>query len=265
MRLPSNLKDVMYSLLKEPTRENFREFMKSHTGEHDSIDFKETWIEKAKLAKEMLAIANSGGGVIIFGVKENDDKTLTNKGIDEIKDKSIVSNYINPYVSSNLSYEIHDFSFEASEYADLQNKKFQMLVVNDTPQYLPFVSKKDGDGISEGTIFVRRGVSCEKANEQEISDILRRRMNYVYPAKGEPLLLDEHLQQLKVLYEYIDKEKVQYTSGIWAGLTSMVGSIFKGERVVKPNPLYPEEEYEEFVARMILEKKNKIERVLDLY
>lgn len=30
------------------------------------------------------------------------------------------------------------------------------------------------------------------------------------------------------------------------------------------NPLYPEEDYEEFIARMIDEKKWKIERELDL-
>ena len=30
------------------------------------------------------------------------------------------------------------------------------------------------------------------------------------------------------------------------------------------NPLYPEEDFEEFIARMIIEKKKKIERELDL-
>ena len=41
--------------------------------------------------------------------------------------------------------------------------------------------------------------------------------------------------------------------------------LTKGERIVEPNPLYPDEDFEEFVSRMISEKKNKIKRVLDLY
>lgn len=38
-----------------------------------------------------------------------------------------------------------------------------------------------------------------------------------------------------------------------------------GEKVEEPNPLYPDESYEQFISRMIIEKKKKIERVLDLY
>ena len=38
-----------------------------------------------------------------------------------------------------------------------------------------------------------------------------------------------------------------------------------GEKVETPNPLYPDESYEQFIARMIVDKKKKIERVLDLY
>lgn len=61
MDFPKQLKDIMYKLLQEPTLENLREFLQSNTGEHNSIDFKEKWIRKDKLVKEMLAIANSGG------------------------------------------------------------------------------------------------------------------------------------------------------------------------------------------------------------
>ena len=45
----------------------------------------------------------------------------------------------------------------------------------------------------------------------------------------------------------------------------MFSALTQGSKVVTPNPLYPDESYEEFISRMILEKKNKIERVLDLY
>ena len=94
MKLPDQLKDIVYRLLQEPTLDNFRNFLKGQTGEHNSIDFKEKWIEPTKLVKEMLAIANSGGGIIIFGVKEKEDKSFSYDGIEEIVDKAKISNDI---------------------------------------------------------------------------------------------------------------------------------------------------------------------------
>lgn len=102
MKLPDQLKDIVYRLLQEPTLDNFRNFLKGQTGEHNSIDFKEKWIEPTKLVKEMLAIANSGGGIIIFGVKEKEDKSFSYDGIEEIVDKAKISNDIKNYISTEL-------------------------------------------------------------------------------------------------------------------------------------------------------------------
>ncbi len=62
--------------MREPTLEKLREFLYSQTGEHNSIDFKGQWIENAALAKEILALSNSHGRIIVFDVSENDDKTI---------------------------------------------------------------------------------------------------------------------------------------------------------------------------------------------
>lgn len=269
MGFPKQIKDIVYVLLQEPTLDKFREFLHSQTGEHNSIDFKSQWIEDATLAKEILAMANSHGGIIIFGVAENDDKSIQIDGLPEIKDKSVVSNGIKNYISSNLKYEIYDFSYSTSEYEALNGKHFQMLVVEDTPEHIPFLSKKESGSLKQNMIYVRRGTSCEIADENELHSLLSRRMSYLHPLNGEPLQLDEHLKQLKLLYEKIDKNHVYYKNGFTTGLATILSPITelisKGERVVEPNPLYPEESYEEFVSRMIVEKKKKIERVLDLY
>ena len=90
----------------------------------------------------------------------------------------------------------------------------------------------------------------------------------MHPLTGEPLQLPDHLKQLKILYEHIDKNHVYYRNGLVDSAISVLKSISemtKGEKVVEPNPLYPEESCEEFISRMIVEKKKKIERVLDLY
>lgn len=269
MEFPKQLKDQVYGLLQEPTLDKLRAFLHAQTGEHNAIDFKRQWIEDAALAKEMLALANSQGGFIIFGVAENEDKSICVEGLSEIKDKAIISNGIKKFISSNLKYEIYDFSYTTSEYEALKDKKLQMLVVEDTPEFIPFLSKKDSGSLKQNMIYVRRGTSCEIANEEEIQVLLNRRMNYLHPLNGEPLELDKHLEQLKILYKKIEKTHIYYKNGFSDGMSSFFESIakmiMKGEKVVEPNPLYPDESYEQFISRMIVEKKKKIERVLDLY
>lgn len=269
MPYPKQIKDIIYELLQEPTLEKMREFLSSNTGEHNSIDFKQEWIQGDKLAKMMIAIANSGGGIIVFGVVEKEDGSFDYDGLSQLQDKAVISNEVKNYISSNLKYDIYDFSYDASEYEALQGRKYQMMVIEDTPQYIPFLSKKDGANIKSNEIYVRRGTSCEVANHEEITAIIDRRATYIHPLTGEPLPLDEHLKQLKTLYQQIDKEKVYYKNGITTGFATMIAGLIsplvKGERISEPNPLYPDETYEEFVSRLITAKKNKIERVLDLY
>ena len=121
MEFPKQLKDQVYRLLQEPTLDKFRDFLHAQTGEHNAIDFKSRWIENAALAKEMLALANSKGGFIIFGVAENEDKSISAVGLEEIRDKAVVSNGIKNFLSSNLKYDIYDFSYTTSEYEELKD------------------------------------------------------------------------------------------------------------------------------------------------
>ena len=144
-----------------------------------------------------------------------------------------------------------------------------MLVVDDTPEHIPFMARKESGSLKQNTIYVRRGTSCEIANEEELNNLLNRRCNYIHPLNGEPLQLQEHLNQLKILYANIDANHVYYkrgTGSLSAAISFLAkADILMGEKVVEPNPLYPDETYEEFVSRIIIAKKNKIERVLDLY
>ena len=273
MGFPKQLKDTVYRVLQEPTLENFRKTMQDGTGEHNYIDFKEQWIEKSKLAKEILAIANSGGGLLVFGVKELPDKTFSYDGLSELKAKEDISNELKGYISSNLRYDVFDFSFDSSEYQALIGKKYQMMLIEDTPQHLPFMSRKEGENVKPNTVYVRRGTSCEMANEEELRNLIERKVHHDYPVRGEPLKLKEHLEQLQELYIHIDATKTRRiydensnASNMWSVLLSMAKGVdsWFGKTEVVPNPLYPEEDYEHFIARMISEKKKKIERVLDL-
>lgn len=152
----------------------------------------------------------------------------------------------------------------------LKDKAFQMLVVEDTPQFIPFLAKRESGSLKQNQIYVRRGTSCEIVNQEELTALLHRRCNYMHPLSGKPLNLNEHLKQLKMLYDNIEKNHVSYENSLWANeISAILGNMASkmdamcGKKV-EPNPLYPEECFEEFIARMIADKKKKIERVLDL-
>lgn len=268
------IKDHFYDqFLKEPTKDNFRDFMKKSCGELNEMDFKETWIDKGPLAKIMLDMANNGGGIIVFGVKENEDNTFDILGLDSLKDTADISNSISRLVSSSLDYEVFNFVFDSDVYGKFENKKFQIMVIHDTPERLPFVSLGQSEKIEKDVIYVRRGTKSEKATSEEINRIIERKIATIY-SENTDMSLDQHLEQLKKLYsELPQKIQVLVRKGTQPNFAAAL-KVF-GERIgalygtpdeyeEKDNPNYPDEGYEAFILRMINAKKLKIEKVLDL-
>lgn len=269
------IKDTFYKeLAQEPTIENFREFVHNNCGEFDDIDFKSEWVSKGKLSKLLLALANSGGGIIVFGIKEEVDKSFIAEGLSQLKDPADVNNDIAKYVPPEIDYELFDFSYDTSEYEMLQGKKFQMIIVHYTPDRLPFVSMGETDDIEKDTIYVRRGTKCEKANSKEINDIIHSKVSTIYNGNSD-MTLDEHLNQLKTLYNELPKKiNVLVKKGEPSELSKKLTSITQGaakafwksvdEYEEQDNPNYPNESYEAFVLRLVNAKKLRIEKVLDV-
>jgi Divergent AAA domain. len=247
MEFPKQIKDIVYKLLQEPTLDRFREFLKGQTGEHDTIDFKDQWIEKQKLAKEMISIANVGGGIIVFGIHENEDKSFSFDGVEKIKDKAIVSNEIKNFISTDLKYDIYDFVYDSSEYEKLNHHKYQMLVIEDSPKFLPFMSKRDSDDLKKNRIYVRRGTAIEEATQEEITKLIKRRIDVEYPDSEKTLELEEHLEQLETLYDKIKPTIGHYEGGMGgiseslADMLKQMTKSFNGKWVSEKNPLYPDE------------------------
>lgn len=74
-------------------------------GENQSVEFKQRFSTEEKIAKEMIAFANTKGGIIIFGV-EDDGKirgVLSEKGEAELV-KTAAEKYCEPPVNYNIIY-----------------------------------------------------------------------------------------------------------------------------------------------------------------
>ena len=275
MKEQFQIKDKFFDLIvKNPSRDGFKTFLKESCGELDNIDFKEKWITKGKLAKIMLAMANTGGGVIVLGIQENKDDNYLAVGIDELKDAADVEKEIKKLVPRNLSYSVLNFIYDDEIRGAYAGKKSQAIIIADAPEQLPFFSIGASDDIEKDCVYVRRGTSSEKASARDFETMIQRKLENVFKESND-LSLKEHLEQLQFLYDSIPQKKrilvkkgnrfVGAMEGLQAlseRMTEIFGEPDQYEEV--PNENYPSEDYEQFLVRMIDKKKLKIEKILDL-
>lgn len=256
-------KEEFAKFFEDPDRVKFRELLKQGTGEYPHIDFKEIWQEDPKLAKDVLGFSNSGGGALIIGVKEETDKSSTPVGIDPLKDKTYIKSKLANYLPSDLEYEIWDFVYENNaEWGKIKNKKFQVLIVEDTPEYIPFLSlKSHGSILYKNRVYCRGKTNTEEATHEELKKILNRRLDTNVSTTVEDEF-KEHIQQLKVLYSFLDKYYMSPSlSNVISTLSSNLRNLSLG--IIKEiNPNYPEEDFEDFIIKMIERKKKIIENLV---
>ncbi len=245
-------KEDFAKFFESPSREGLRDLLQGQLGELDAVDFKQLWPAASKIARHVLGLANTRGGCLIVGIAENDDKTFEPVGVISFWDKADIQKSLKKYLPVQLRYDVLDFSYEDSEYPKLIGKKFQVLLVEDTPEYIPFTARCDGDGIRENAIYVRRSTNTEEANYEELQEIINRRIETGYSSRGE-FDLNKHLSELNSLYGHIEPlvnpyEFWDYDNGLASG--------------AEPNPLFPKESFKSFVRKMIVEKKRLIQKTL---
>lgn len=245
MSLSKKQHEGFAQFFEKPTRESLRSLIKDNIGETDYLDFKEAWLPYPKLAKHILALSNTEGGAIIFGVKENDNGTTEPVGIDDFLDKEKISKGLSKYLPTEILWDVFEFAYEESEYPKLKGKKFQVLMVEFDPQLMPFLCLKAGDGIKENVVYVRNGTSTTEATHNDMQKIINERIETGY-SSNHVLELSDHMQQLKELYR--QKESRNPFGAVASLIAKMEGDKFN--------------DYQKFISEMIERKKKKIVDVL---
>lgn len=255
-----SFKEEFAKFCENPDRTKFRELLKQNTGEYNHIDFKEIWSDIPKLAKHILGFSNAEGGVLVIGIKEEDSGSLNIRGIDKFEDKTKIKSKLSNYLPSELQFEIHNFEYNKDvEWGEIKNKKFQVLMVEDTPQYIPFLSiKASGSEIEKNRVYFRGKTNTEEANHEELKKIINRRLDTNISTTVEDEF-KEHLTQLNLLYSFISKYLTRnpFWMSSFATLTLLGGTK-------EDNPKYPEEDFEDFIIKMIKRKKDIIESLIRL-
>lgn len=247
MKLAKEQHEAFAQFFEKPTREGLRDLIKQNIGETDYLDFKSEWPDLIKVSKHILALANSGGGIIVIGLKQTDDGHIDAIGLNGFLDKAVIGKTIKKYVPSSVQYDVLDFSYKESEYATLKGKFFQVVVVEYSEKTLPILCLKDGTEIKSNVAYIREGTESKEANHEKLEHLLNLRIESGY-SSSHTLNLVEHLDQLRQLYKSRDRDTIH-------GLSSSTMKLFLG---------YTLEEYYEFVEEIIESKKSRIEKVLDI-
>ena len=255
---PKGFKEEFSKFFEAPSREALREVLRNYTGEYEHLDFKESWIADDALARHVLAIANTGGGCIVFGVE---NETGHPNGLIDVKDESEWRNGAKKCLPTTLmsNIEFVTFKYEASEYQLIQGKCFQVLFVPDTPTQIPLMACAEGASIRNNVVYLREGYKSEAASYEKLQKLIERRLTYAYSLTTE-LELQDHVTQLRVLYKQISKTISRARQNSLASTVARVGDYcrhsFGYEEI--PNPDYPEEDFNEFIKRAIELKKSRI-------
>lgn len=226
---PKSLKQFV----KNPNHDSLKELLLNNTGETDFLDFKTKWPLFSKVAKHILAIANSGGGCIIVGVSQDDDGAVLISGLkeDDFLDKADIDNKLENLLPKYLKYRVEDYHFVHDEHPSLKNKRFQVLIIEYDPKYVPYTSVVHRGEIRFGAIYVRQGTKSLEATNEKLVDIILRKVQSGGSSLNE-YSMKEHLSQIKDLFE-------EYR-------------------------LHPNDEYGLFIRELIALKKERIRTLLDL-
>jgi hypothetical protein len=257
------IKEDFARFFEEPTREGLREVLKNNVGEANEIDFKREWPEGSKLAKHVLGLANhGGGGCIVAGVEQTEEGRLEPTGLSDLRDKTELLDGIAAYLPDALKRQVDtlDFSYPDSEYPKLKGRTFQVLFVPDDPQHLPFVAARDGKNVNANVVYIRRNTTTVVADHEELQRIISRRVETGYSSRRE-LDLREHLEQLRVLYEQLERPDPGGSEG---GVGVLLGRLVGGPDLARKMYESSPEGFGKFVWRVIEKKKQLIESELDV-
>lgn len=252
----ASAKEAFAAFFEDPSRDRLREVLQNHTGEDAHLDFKRAWPVASKLAKQILGLANTGDGCIIVGVEEDrSTKSLVAIGLKSLEDKATLFGGICAYIPDAVRKQIKilDFSYDQSEYAAIKGKQFQVLLVKFNSNIIPCVSEKDGDGLRSAAVYIRHEADTKEATYTELQQLIRDREES-NTASSRNGTLKEQLEQLEILFTAI-KKTVDPFQQIFD--QTMANAVFWTR-----NPNYPQEDFEQFVNRLIEEKKRLISKAV---
>lgn len=170
-----------------PKVEQLRQFLEN-ASEKDSVDYKylieddsdnpkDQKKKQVEFIKNVAGMANIGGGVLIFGVKEAAGKFemigISEEEIEKKYDSAKLYDRIKNYLSPAPSFE--------REIVEKDGKKFVFVIIAGVENTPVLISKEMGDGslplIRQGDIYTRKGTQTILAKTDHVQKLIENLVN----------------------------------------------------------------------------------------
>jgi hypothetical protein len=151
------------------------------------LDFKEAFDPGSdpkfiELVKDLVAMANSGGGIIVIGVRN--DATLSGAGVESVLDldPAKISDKVHRYTAEHFSgFSIHEVQRNGTQIAAIVIEPAEIPLVFAQPGTYPVAGGggKQKTAFSRGTVYVRHGAKSEPATSKDLGDFVERRLEEI--------------------------------------------------------------------------------------
>jgi len=153
--------------------------------ESKRIDFKENFDPSTKegwceIIKDIVSMANSGGGVILFGL----DNTGRPLGVDVMAilklDHAVITDKINSYTENHFSeFEIVELTKESHQVAAIKIGPSNVPLFFTKPGTYPVSDKKQQTAFAKGTVYFRHGAKSEPGNSDDLRQVIEQRLKEI--------------------------------------------------------------------------------------
>ncbi|MCX7175111.1 MAG: ATP-binding protein [Proteobacteria bacterium] len=149
------------------------------------IEFKSTFDpssagEWCELIKDIVSIANSGGGIILFGV--DSEGSPTGDSIKEISDidPAEIGNKIAKYTGPvDVEFTIHELNKQSHSLIAFVVRSVSVPVVFQKPGTYDIGEGKQKTAFSKGTVYFRHGAKSEPGTSEDIRQSIERHLDLV--------------------------------------------------------------------------------------
>lgn len=193
------LNEAFANVFENPNRITFKNMLKNISGEYNDLDFKREMIEYSTIAKHILAMANTEGGIICFGVDEVETGGLKPIGLKTLDDNTEILKKVGRYLPPELKYSIHPIIYQDYvEWDELKNKKFLLIIIEFNAENIPFLPIKESNDFLRTDILCRKNSSSTKCEYQDLQELLNKRIE----TNVSSSLSTRDLEDLRILQIY---------------------------------------------------------------
>lgn len=131
-----------------------------------------------EVVKDIVALANNGGGVIVIGAKDDGSNANTDLALLSKLDPAQITDKVRKYINRDLPVQMYRVKREGADLIAILVPGVQRpFVMEQAGTYVDPKTGKDRCAFAQGTIYVRHGAKSEPATNEDIARLFDREID----------------------------------------------------------------------------------------